>query len=118
MDPERHRLIRADATEWLRTARDAGRRYDLVVLDPPAFSNSKAMQGVLDVQRDHVALVRAARGLLAPGGELYFSTNLRTFALDASLARDPGCTDITGETRAEDFRDPRVHCAFVLRSAS
>jgi 23S rRNA (cytosine1962-C5)-methyltransferase len=117
LDPTRHRLVRADATTWLEQAFEAGLRYDLVVLDPPAFSNSKTMRAAFDVQRDHGALVRSARRLLAPGGELYVSTNLRTFALDAALARDPGCRDITAETRAEDFRDPRVHCAYLLRSA-
>jgi 23S rRNA (cytosine1962-C5)-methyltransferase len=117
MDRTRHALIRADVTRWLGDARAEGRRYDLIVLDPPAFSNSKAMRDDFDVQRDHVALVHAARALLAPGGELYFSTNLRTFVLDASLARDPACTDITAQTRAEDFRDPRVHCAWLIEAS-
>ena len=110
--PGRHKLIRADVLAWLAVARDEGRRYDLVVLDPPAFSNSSAMDGVLDIQRDHPRLVGAARELLAPGGELFFSTNLRTFRLDPALAADPACTDITGETLPEDFRDRRIHHAF------
>jgi 23S rRNA (cytosine1962-C5)-methyltransferase len=112
MDRARHRLIRADVLQWLDDARGEGRRYDLVVLDAPAFSNSKAMSGVLDVQRDHAALIAGALRLLAPGGELYFSTNLRTFALDEALAQASGCTDLTHATRAPDFRDPRVHRAF------
>jgi 23S rRNA (cytosine1962-C5)-methyltransferase len=114
LDPARHALIRADATAWLDVARAEGRRYGLVVLDPPAFSNSKAMTGVLDVQRDHPALVAAARRLLAPGGELFFSTNLRTFRLDPGLAADPAVTDITAQTLPEDFRDRRVHHAFRI----
>lgn len=109
MDRARHVLIRADALEWLDRALDEGRRYDLVVLDPPSFSNSKAMDGVLDVQRDHAWLIANARALLDPGGELYFSTNLRSFALDPRLAADPRGRDITGETLPEDFRDRRVH---------
>jgi 23S rRNA (cytosine1962-C5)-methyltransferase len=114
LDPARHALIRADATTWLADARAARRRYDLVVLDPPAFSNSKAMLGVLDIQRDHPALIADARALLAPGGEIFFSTNLRTFRLDAALAADPAVTDITARTLAEDFRDRRVHHAYRI----
>jgi 23S rRNA (cytosine1962-C5)-methyltransferase len=118
LDVRQHRLVRADVRAWLDTAHGEGRRYDLIVLDPPAFSNSKAMDGVLDVQRDHAALVAGARALLEPGGELYFSTNLRTFALDAALAADPACTDISRATRPEDFRDPRIHHAWrIVRSA-
>jgi 23S rRNA (cytosine1962-C5)-methyltransferase len=114
IDLVRHRLVRADVREWLDTANAEGRRYDLVVLDPPAFSTSKAMDGTLDVQRDHAALVAAARALLAPGGELYFSTNLRRFRLDPALAADPGCTDITSRTLPPDFRDRRVHRAYRI----
>jgi 23S rRNA (cytosine1962-C5)-methyltransferase len=116
MDPQRNALIRADVLAWLDSARTEARRYGLIVLDPPAFSNSKAMDGVLDIQRDHLALVRAARALLDPGGELYFSTNLRTFRLDPALVADPACVDITHETLPEDFRDRRVHHAFRFGS--
>ena len=99
---------------WLDIAHEERRRYDLIVLDPPAFSTSKAMAGVLDIQRDHAALVASVRGLLAPGGELYFSTNLRTFRLDPALAADAGCRDISARTLPEDFRDRRVHHAYRI----
>jgi 23S rRNA (cytosine1962-C5)-methyltransferase len=117
LDRQRHALIRADVPAWLGIAAREGRRYDLIVLDPPAFSNSKAMSAVLDIQRDHAQLVGAARVLLAPGGELYFSTNLRTFRLDPALAADPACTDITAQTLPEDFRDRRIHRAFRFTAA-
>jgi 23S rRNA (cytosine1962-C5)-methyltransferase len=118
LDPARHALVRADAFAWLDAAGRERRRYGLVVLDPPAFSNSKAMTGILDVQRDHAALVAAARALLAPDGELYFSTNLRSFALDPALAADAGVTDITARTLPEDFRDARVHHAYRIGPAA
>jgi len=114
LDRTQHRLIRADVLAWLAVAGEERRRYGLIVLDPPAFSNSKAMAGALDIQRDHAALVAATRALLAPGGELFFSTNLRTFKLHAALAADPACTDITARTLPEDFRDRRVHRAFRI----
>ncbi|MEP6658252.1 MAG: class I SAM-dependent methyltransferase [Betaproteobacteria bacterium] len=118
LDAARHRLVRADVLRWLSMAVAEQRQYDLIVLDPPAFSNSKAMTGVLDIQRDHAELIADTLRLLAPAGELYFSTNLRSFRLDGALARSKQCTDITGRTRAEDFRDPRVHHAFVWQAAA
>jgi 23S rRNA (guanine2069-N7)-methyltransferase len=114
LDPRQHALIRADVLTWLDQASAEGRRYDLIVLDPPAFSNSKAMDGVLDIQRDHAQLVEAARALLASGGELFFSTNLRTFKLDPALAADRACVDITARTLPDDFRDRRIHRAFRI----
>jgi 23S rRNA G2069 N7-methylase RlmK/C1962 C5-methylase RlmI len=59
-DLHNHRLIRADCKAWLEDAAQGSDRYDLILLDPPSFSNSKATDGVLDIQRDHADLIRAA----------------------------------------------------------
>ena len=81
-------------------------RFDIIVLDPPSFSNSKKMQGVLDVQRDHARMVRRCHALLAPGGELFFSTNLRSFSIDPQLERSLAMREITHRSVPEDFRRP------------
>ena len=114
IDGSRHRVIRADVFTWLRdavSAFEAGDRdgVDLIVLDPPTFSNSKAMQGVLDVQRDHPWLIRQCLQLLSPDGELFFSTNLRTFELDPLVQEKASFTEISARTVPEDFRDRRIH---------
>ncbi|KGE04297.1 bifunctional 23S rRNA (guanine(2069)-N(7))-methyltransferase RlmK/23S rRNA (guanine(2445)-N(2))-methyltransferase RlmL [Pseudohaliea rubra] len=106
----RHRLLRADVRAWLA---DAEAAWDLILLDPPSFSNSAAMDGSFDLQRDHRALVAGALACLRPGGVLYFSNNLRRFRLDPALADLPGCEDITAATIDPDFaRRPRVHHCF------
>jgi 23S rRNA (guanine2445-N2)-methyltransferase / 23S rRNA (guanine2069-N7)-methyltransferase len=105
-----HRLVRADCTAWLADSARRADRYDLILLDPPSFSNSKATDDVLDVQRDHVALIRASVELLASGGRLYFSTNLRTFTFDAAALGGLDCVNITAGSIDEDFRrSPRIH---------
>src|SRR5215472_12552006 len=71
-----HTLVRADVPRWIQEARE---RWDLIVLDPPAHSTSKAMRGDFNVQRDQRRLLGGALGLLAPGGVLYFSTNYKGF---------------------------------------
>ena len=101
----KHELVRADALEFL--ARDTG-PYDLAVLDPPTFSNSKKMRESFDVQRDHVALVNATLRRLAPGGVLWFSTNFRRFKLDAPALEASAIEDVSRETLPEDFPDPRT----------
>jgi 23S rRNA (guanine2445-N2)-methyltransferase / 23S rRNA (guanine2069-N7)-methyltransferase len=105
----RHRLIQADCLQWLATP-EPGPGYDLIFLDPPSFSTSKRMQETLDVQRDQVALIRAALARLAPEGILIFSTNRRRFRLDAEALAELRCTDITAATLPRDFaRNPRIH---------
>lgn len=106
IDTRRHLLERADVLIWLDEAVRQGRRFDVIVLDPPSFSNSNKMQGVLDVQRDHARLISRCHALLPAGGELYFSTNLRSFVLDAQLEARLALREITQQTVPEDFKRP------------
>ena len=111
-----HEFIQADCMEWLRDGARAGERYDLIFLDPPTFSNSKRMQGVLDIERDHPALIDACVRLLAPGGLLVFSTNAQRFRLDPDLAQRHAIRDISAATLPHDFeRNPRIHRCFEVR---
>lgn len=65
---ERVATERADLFEFLHAARRAGRRYDAVVLDPPAFAKNKAsLRAALKAYRRANTL---AMGLLRPGGWL------------------------------------------------
>jgi 23S rRNA (cytosine1962-C5)-methyltransferase len=114
LDPARHRLVQDDVRRFLESEAQARRRYDLIVLDPPSFSNSKRMDGVLDVQRDHSALVLACTGLLAPAGELLFSTNLRSFRLDEAALAGLKVVDISAQTVPPDFRNKKIHRCFRI----
>ncbi len=106
IDARTHVLERADVFAWLADASLGAARFDVIVLDPPSFSNSKKMQGVLDVQRDHALLIRQCHALLAPRGELFFSTNLRSFELDPALGEALRMREITHLSVPEDFRRP------------
>jgi 23S rRNA (cytosine1962-C5)-methyltransferase len=109
IDAVRHELERADVLQWLAGAAQNERRFDLIVLDPPAFSTSKAMTATLDVQRDHCTLLAACARLLAPRGVLYFSTNLRSFKLDPAAGEGLRGEEISARTVPEDFRNRRIH---------
>jgi 23S rRNA (guanine2445-N2)-methyltransferase / 23S rRNA (guanine2069-N7)-methyltransferase len=121
-----HSLLRADVLAWLKAqdekhARTRDRlQFDLILCDPPTFSHSKKMEGVLDIQRDHAALIRQCAALLAPDGALYFSNNRRGFKLDPALAEEFAVQDITAQTLDEDFkRPPPAHrCWRILRRSS
>lgn len=56
--------------------------FDIIILDPPTFSNSKRMDDFLDIQKDHVFLINECLRILSSGGEIIFSTNYRKFELD------------------------------------
>jgi 23S rRNA (guanine2445-N2)-methyltransferase / 23S rRNA (guanine2069-N7)-methyltransferase len=109
-----HEFVQEDCLAWLAEAPAA--QFDLVFLDPPTFSNSKRMDRELDVQRDHVELIRATLQRLAPGGLLIFSTNFRKFRLDGEALKGLEIRDISKATVPFDFaRDPKVHACFEIR---
>lgn len=108
----RHQLIQGDCLQWMR---DCRRGFDMIMLDPPSFSNSKRMTDILDVQRDHVALITRCVELLTPGGLLYFSTNLRSFKLDADALAAFDIRDITRQTLDPDFvQNLKIHQCFQI----
>jgi len=114
-----HQLVRADCVEWLAeqaSLGERGPRFGLIFLDPPTFSNSKRMHALLDVQRDHVRLIKLAGALLTPEGELIFSTNFERFRIDAAALWEFEVEDITAATIPRDFsRNPRIHQCFRIR---
>jgi 23S rRNA (cytosine1962-C5)-methyltransferase len=106
-------LFRSDVRAFLAGAARRGEAWDLIVADPPTFSNSKATTEDFDVNRDWPELVRACLDVLAPGGRLYFSTNSRRLKWEAALV--PGdAVEISEETIPPDFRDRKVHRAFSI----
>jgi len=110
-----HEFVQADCVEWLRDAARDSARYGLIFLDPPTFSNSKRMQGVLDVERDHPALIDACMRLLEPGGLLVFSTNAQRFRLEPALPERYAIRDVSAATLPPDFeRNPRIHRCFEI----
>lgn len=135
---QEHRFIRADVLSWVEnqakqqvqgdtammgSARAANAAhvtdtYDVVFLDPPTFSNSKTMgKRTWDIQRDHVKLLSKVVSLVASGGTIVFSGNLRSFKLDEQAISNLGLAieNITAQTIPEDFsRNPRIHFCYVL----
>lgn len=110
---DRHQLVQADCLKWLNQCRQG---FDLIMLDPPTFSNSKRMEGVLDIQRDHVALIHRCMELLSAKGKLYFSTNLRTFKLDIEALNDFAIEDISARTIDVDFaRNTKIHRCYLIQ---
>jgi 23S rRNA (cytosine1962-C5)-methyltransferase len=114
LDRPPHALVRADVLEWLGEAARVRRLFDLIVLDPPSFSNSARMRDTLDVQRDHRRLIDGAMALLASGGELVFSTNRRGFQLDGAVLGAWHCESIAHWTIPEDFRHRPPHACWRI----
>jgi 23S rRNA (guanine2445-N2)-methyltransferase / 23S rRNA (guanine2069-N7)-methyltransferase len=115
MAGDAHRLLQADAIRWL-SEQPTAPAWDLIFLDPPTFSNSARMSGVLDIQRDHAALIGDCMRMLAPDGLLVFSTNAQRFSLDTEVHSAFRVADVSAATIPFDFQgNQRIHRCFELR---
>ncbi len=123
-DKNRYEFTRADCMRFLQEKAvaakgdqlEAGDLYDLIILDPPTFSNSKATADVLDINRDWPQLVKDCLNILAPGGKLYFSTNSERIKFDISKIPPKTASgaefewkDITEQTIPVDFAGKKPH---------
>jgi 23S rRNA (cytosine1962-C5)-methyltransferase len=115
IDEARHQIVRADVFQYLQAAAQAGKPFDLIVMDPPSFSNSRKMLDILDIQRDHMRLIDGAMALLASDGLLFFSNNLRSFALDEAVAQKYAVKEISKQSVPEDFRNKKIHQCWEIR---
>lgn len=130
-DKKKYAFTRADCQVFLQEKAVAAKGgeiaveelYDLIILDPPTFSNSKSTSDVLDINRDWPQLVKDCLNILAPGGTLYFSTNSERLKFDISKlppktanGTEFECKEITEQTIPVDFTGKRPHkvWSFVL----
>ncbi len=115
-DPKKHWVEQADCLAWLAERPSADQRFDLIFMDPPTFSNSARMAGVLDIQKDHSKLIRQAMARLSSDGLLIFSNNFRRFKLDDELENEFEVTEVTRDTLDKDFqRNSRIHRCWHIR---
>ncbi|MCG7199896.1 bifunctional 23S rRNA (guanine(2069)-N(7))-methyltransferase RlmK/23S rRNA (guanine(2445)-N(2))-methyltransferase RlmL [Marinobacter pelagius] len=115
-NPEKHLVEQADCLAWLAAKPTPDQRFDLIFMDPPTFSNSARMAGVLDIQRDHATLVRQAMARLTSDGLLIFSNNFRRFRLDEGLEEEFAVEEVSRHTLDKDFqRNPRIHRCWHIR---
>lgn len=100
-DDTKHEFIQEDVLRYLKTV--SPNSYDLIILDPPTFSNSKKMEDIFDIQRDHVSVINQCLKILDENGILMFSTNYRGFELEAEKLLSQKIKDITKQTTSFDF---------------
>jgi len=106
------RFIHADVKQWLdETPTDF---YDLVIMDPPTFSNSKRMKDFLDIQLDHASLINKTLRAMKTGGTLYFSTNYRKFQLEKEKITAASIRDITNATTPFDFQGKLFRWCYLI----
>ncbi len=107
-----YRFIKGDVLQELPKLNDES--FDIIVLDPPTFSNSKSMKEVFDIQAMHVELINTCLKKLKKEGELIFSTNSRKFHLEEELILGTVKNIITS-TEPFDFKGKLLRWCYSIR---
>lgn len=68
-DAKNHTAVAADAFEYLTAQKNAGKTYDLIILDPPAFA--KHRDAVKNALRGYQRINAKAIEMIRPGGILF-----------------------------------------------
>lgn len=113
LDPENFEWTKGDVMAFLD---QAAARYDIIILDPPTFSNSKSAANDLDINRDWPILCKRCLALLNKDGSLYFSTNSQRFKFDSALLPNASAKDITEQTIDPDFKTKKSHKMWLLQN--
>lgn len=111
---DQHRFIKSDVFQYLEKSSEA-KKFDIVILDPPTFSQSKSMENTLDIQRDQIQLIKGCLKLLKDDGVLYFSNNLRDFKLEQEISDYLKVKDLTAWSIPQDFRDQKIHKLYMIK---
>ena len=112
LNPKHYQFIRANVLQWLTVEPRA--EFEVILLDPPTFSNTKSTEQTLDIQRDHRELIDACSAWLAPGGVIYFSNNFKGFSLDDSVREGYVVEDMTRQSIDADFDRKPPHVLFKI----
>jgi 23S rRNA (cytosine1962-C5)-methyltransferase len=109
---QRYSYVKADVLQWLPKVKND--YYDLIVLDPPTFSNSKMMKDVFDIQEMHVDLINQCVSKLKQDGILYFSTNARKFEMSTEEINGQ-VENITTATIPFDFKGKLLRWCYIIK---
>lgn len=107
----KHKFIRADVIDYLRNCKD---KFDLIIADPPTFSNSHSRSSDWDVQRDHQQLLDLCMHRLQATGVIYFSNNFKKFELSTDIKDKYRVEDITKNSFDLDFKASKIHHCYKI----
>lgn len=115
-----HWFFCSDVFEFFHRAQRQGRRFDLIILDPPTFSRSRRPARVFVLEERLGELCRGAMELLDPGGMVLLSTNHRGISctrLEEELAAASGgrrCTVLERPALPSDFAGDPDYAKTIL----
>lgn len=115
-----HQVIQADCMSWLEIEKNKKKKFDLIFVDPPTFSNSKKLSKDFNIQENHFELLMSCRACLTEKGSIIFSNNFKGFLLTSKLSNFFDIENISELSISRDFnRNKRsakkIHQSWILK---
>ncbi len=115
LPPEKNWVYKMDTLEFFRYAKRKEMKFDIIIIDPPTFSQNKGTN--FSVERDHPAMLNSALELLNPDGFILFSNNCRDFILNKEKLSP--CTVREEKTLIPlDFKESVPHHCYIIECKS
>ncbi len=109
----KHEMVRGDVMTWLKSATQ---EYDLILLDPPTFSNSRDLETDWDVQKNHADCIELCMQRLSRNGLLIFVTNYKRFRLETDNFKQFNIENRSKWSIDRDFtRNQKIHQCWFLQ---
>lgn len=115
LDTSNHDFVYGDTFDWLKRWTRKHRSFDVVILDPPTFSQSRE-SGVFRAEKDYPRLINSALGVLVRGGILFASTNAETWAPSDFVTSISRVVAASGRRIAQQYYSPQPPDFPVSRS--
>lgn len=109
LDEEKYPAICMDAAAFIRQSVEEKKKWDLIIFDPPSFSNSHKAED-FDVKKDYFSYLLELNRLLRDNGSVIFSENLASFNFAKNrLKAWFKIREITNEIRNVGFTKKRMN---------
>ena len=106
-DRNKYPTCAEDAETFIETAIRERKKWDIIIFDPPAFSNSHKAHD-FDLKKDYLFYLYNFTKILTDGGVVIFSENLSSFNLDkGKIKAYYKSQEVTDELRAFGFSKKR-----------
>jgi 23S rRNA (cytosine1962-C5)-methyltransferase len=118
LEAEQGNFIYGDVFDWLARFAKRGRRFDVVILDPPTFSRSRS-SGVFRAEKDYVLLLERTLRVIEPGGTILCCLNAHDVSAGEFRymlkSRLPPSADLQQMPMPEDFPGSDYLKSFWIR---
>jgi 23S rRNA (guanine2445-N2)-methyltransferase / 23S rRNA (guanine2069-N7)-methyltransferase len=116
---EIYRCVTLDAGAFIQKALKENKQYDIIIFDPPTFSNSRKAESDFDVQRDYISYIHQMNRLLPREGIIYFSVNMKNFRFERNKISGFEIQEITKDVLAPGFsRKRNTIRSWILQKSS